>query len=87
MGTIGQTSNPAVRPRRTPKWLILAAAAAILTLPGAAQTASAIAGWAPHHAPTGSARIAADGDDNFVNDNGQTSGDIFQQNAQDQSTA
>lgn len=27
------------------------------------------------------------GDENFVNDNGQTSGDIFQQNAQDQSTA
>jgi hypothetical protein len=32
--------------------------------------------------------VTADGgDDNFVNDNGQTSGDIFQQNAQDQSTA
>jgi hypothetical protein len=27
------------------------------------------------------------GDENFVNDNGQTSGDIFTQNAQDQSTA
>lgn len=26
-------------------------------------------------------------DTNFVNDNGQTSGDIFTQNAQDQSTA
>jgi hypothetical protein len=25
-------------------------------------------------------------DDGFVNDNGQTSGDIFQQNAQDQSS-
>lgn len=25
-------------------------------------------------------------DDNFVNDNGQTSGDIFQQNAQSQSS-
>jgi hypothetical protein len=32
--------------------------------------------------------FAADnGDENFVNDNGQTSGDIFTQNAQDQSTA
>lgn len=31
--------------------------------------------------------VADDGDSNFVNDNGQTSGDIFQQNAQDQSTA
>jgi hypothetical protein len=28
--------------------------------------------------------FATDGDENFVNDNGQTSGDIFQQNAQDQ---
>lgn len=27
------------------------------------------------------------GDENFVNDNGQTSGDTFTQNAQDQSTA
>ena len=40
--------------------------------------------------PDGSgARIVTvdNGDDNFVNDNGQTSGDIFTQNAQDQSTA
>jgi hypothetical protein len=41
--------------------------------------------------PTGSgARIVVvddNGDENFVNDNGQTSGDIFTQNAQDQSTA
>ena len=37
---------------------------------------------------SGHAVVTADGgDDNFVNDNGQTSGDIFQQNAQDQSTA
>jgi hypothetical protein len=32
----------------------------------------------------GHGSILADGDDNFVNDNGQTSGDIFQQNAQSQ---
>jgi hypothetical protein len=33
--------------------------------------------------------IATDGDDtpNWVNDNGQTPGDVFTQNAQDQSTA
>jgi hypothetical protein len=40
--------------------------------------------------PSGSgARIVTvdNGDENFVNDNGQTSGDTFTQNAQDQSTA
>lgn len=38
--------------------------------------------------PPGARIITVDnGDENFVNDNGQTSGDIFQQNAQDQSTA
>jgi hypothetical protein len=31
--------------------------------------------------------FAIDDPGNFVNDNGQTSGDIFTQNAQDQSTA
>ena len=38
---------------------------------------------------SGSAIAGAGGfatDDGFVNDNGQTSGDIFQQNAQDQSS-
>jgi hypothetical protein len=33
------------------------------------------------------ARIVSVDDDDGVNDNGQTSGDIFTQNAQDQSTA
>jgi hypothetical protein len=44
----------------------------------------------PQTAPNavGDGGFAADGTDNTgVNDNGQTSGDIFQQNAQDQSTA
>jgi hypothetical protein len=44
---------------------------------------------ATHPAPpatgvAGHGTVVADGDDNFVNDNGQTSGDIFQQNAQTQ---
>jgi hypothetical protein len=39
----------------------------------------------PAAAPYGG--FAADDNGNFVNDNGQTSGDIFTQNAQDQSTA
>ncbi len=39
--------------------------------------------------PSGARFVNVDdnGDENFVNDNSQTSGDIFQQNAQDQSTA
>jgi hypothetical protein len=38
-------------------------------------------------APGAGVRVVANDDDNgnFVNDNGQTSGDIFTQNAQDQS--
>ncbi|MEE6137033.1 hypothetical protein SKC41_11895 [Mycobacterium sp. 050128] len=57
-----------------------AAFAALALLSGGSATVAA--------APVG-ARIVTvdDGDENFVNDNGQTSGDIFQQNAQDQSTA
>ncbi|MEE3066722.1 MAG: hypothetical protein VYA67_22760 [Actinomycetota bacterium] len=37
-------------------------------------------------APPGARIVTVDGDENFVNDNGHTAGDIFQQNAQDQST-
>ncbi len=38
-------------------------------------------------APAGASPVVVDVDDGGVNDNGQTSGDIFTQNAQDQSTA
>ena len=56
-----------------------------------AATAAALAlfGGSPHaetvvaSGPSATAPFATD-DTNFVNDNGQTSGDIFQQNAQDQ---
>ncbi|WP_197283598.1 hypothetical protein [Mycobacterium sp. Marseille-P9652] len=60
--------------------LIFAAAtiAATVALMSAAQPA-------PHNAV--SVSVTADGDDTFVNDNGQTPGDVFTQNAQDQSTA
>ena len=69
---------------RAPSTLTVAGAAAIATLAlfGAAQ-----------HVQGDTAIIAspaggfATDDTNFVNDNGQTSGDIFAQNAQDQSTA
>ncbi|WAC92488.1 hypothetical protein [Mycobacterium sp. Aquia_213] len=64
-----------------------------VTLAGAATVAAlALFGGAQPGAPAAvaaGARIVNvdNGDENFVNDNGQTSGDIFQQNAQDQSTA
>lgn len=64
-----------------------------VTLAGAATVAAlALFGGAQPSEPAavaGGARIVNvdNGDENFVNDNGQTSGDIFQQNAQDQSIA
>ena len=65
---------------------LFAGAAAIATL--------VLFGAAPHDAPdaviaagpSATAPLPMD-DTNFVNDNGQTSGDIFTQNALDQSTA
>ena len=60
-----------------------AATAAALALSVAAQHESAPTSLASASA---TAPFATD-DTNFVNDQGQTSGDIFTQNAQDQSTA
>ena len=63
-----------------------------LIFAGAATVAAlALSSGAPHvetgtvvaSGPSATAPFATD-DTNFVNDNGQTSGDIFQQNAQDQ---
>jgi hypothetical protein len=74
--------------------LIFAGAAAVATLAlfsAAPQgEANAAAPSGPHYAQVapganGGSFIAVD--DDGVNDNGQTSGDIFTQNAQDQSTA
>ena len=76
--------------------LIFAGAATVATLAlfGAAQPGgSAVASGPSQTAPTISNGGGAGGgrvigvDDGGVNDNGQTSGDIFTQNAQDQSTA
>ncbi len=58
-----------------------AATAAALALFGAAQPAGTATVFAS--GPSVTAPFATD-DTNFVNDNGQTSGDIFTQNAQDQ---
>lgn len=83
MTNLGHQINPSRRRRIRAAQLTFAgaAAAAALALFGAAQ-------------PTGSATVFASGqsagapfatdDTNFVNDQGQTSGDIFTQNAQDQ---
>jgi hypothetical protein len=60
----------------------LAATAAAFVLFGAAQTGTPAAIASGPHIVT-----VDNGDENFVNDNGQTSGDIFLQNAMDQSTA
>jgi hypothetical protein len=60
----------------------LAATAAALVLSGATLPNDPAALASGPHIVT-----VDNGDENFVNDNGQTSGDIFQQNAQDQSTA
>ena len=62
-----------------------AATVAALALFGAAQLGETATVTAE---PSGARIVTVDnGDENFVNDNGQTSGDTFQQNAQDQSTA
>ena len=60
-----------------------AATVATLTLFGASRPADT--GTVVAFGPSASAPFATD-DTNFVNDQGQTSGDIFTQNAQDQSS-
>lgn len=79
MTTLGQDINQSRR--RTIRAVRLffagAAAAAALALCNASPPSDTATG------PSVTAPFATD-DTNFVNDNGQTSGDIFQQNAQDQ---
>jgi len=80
--------------------VIFAGAATVATLalfsaarPGDAGTVvasgsmPATAPFGPQAAPSGAGAGGFATDDGGVNDNGQTSGDIFTQNAQDQSTA
>ncbi len=88
MTTIGHPTNPAgarpsAHPRRTSA-LRRGRDLATLVLFGAAPQAES--GAVVAAGPSASAPLPTD-DTNFVNDNGQTSGDIFTQNAQDQSTA
>ncbi|OBC01324.1 hypothetical protein [Mycobacterium sp. 852002-40037_SCH5390672] len=86
MTTIGHPTNKVGARRRHSAPAIFAGAAAIAAL--------ALFSAAPHvdadavvaAGPSATAPLPTD-DTNFVNDNGQTSGDTFTQNAQDQSTA
>jgi len=83
MTNLGHPVNPPRRRqvRAAPLIFAGAATAATLALFGAAQPTGTATAFAS--APSAAAPFAAD-DTNFVNDNGQTSGDIFTQNAQDQ---
>jgi hypothetical protein len=81
----GQQTSPADGRRRQVRVipLVFAGAAAVAAL--AVFTASPPSATAPSTAsgPSATAPFATD-DTDFVNDQGQTSGDIFTQNAQDQ---
>ena len=86
MTTIGHTTKPADARRWHTRAMhvIFAGAATVATLAlfgGAPSGAAVVASG-----PAATAPFATD-DTNFVNDQGQTSGDIFTQNAQEQSTA
>ncbi|ORV93642.1 hypothetical protein AWC11_05030 [Mycobacterium interjectum] len=83
MTNLGHQVNPSRRRRIRAAQLVFAgaAAAATLSLYGAAQPSGSATVFAS--SPSATAPFATD-DTNFVNDNGQTSGDIFTQNAQDQ---
>lgn len=83
MTNLGHQVNPCRRRRIRAAQLIFAGAAtgAALALFGGAQPAGTATVFAS--GPSATAPFPTD-DTNFVNDNGQTSGDIFTQNAQDQ---
>jgi hypothetical protein len=85
MTTIGHFTDRAGARRRhilaAPALFAGAAATAALALFSAAP-----GGDAGAVGPSATVPLPTD-DTNFVNDNGQTSGDVFTQNAQDQSTA
>ena len=95
MTTSGHETKPAGARRRQIRLIpaIFAGAAAVATLalfsaapPGGAATVVASGSQVLQARPSATGSIIAV-DDGGVNDNGQTSGDIFTQNAQDQSTA
>ncbi len=88
MTTIGQPINPAGARRRRvlAAQAVFAGAATIAALALFSAAPGRDAGAAVTGEPSAIAPLLTD-DTDFVNDNGQTTGDIFTQNAQDQSTA
>ena len=88
MTSIGHSANTAGASRRhihaAPA--LFAGAAAITALAFFSAAPSGDTGVVVAVRPSATVPLPTD-DTNFVNDNGQTSGDIFTQNAQDQSTA
>jgi hypothetical protein len=96
MTTIGHETKPTDTRRRQIRLIQVifagAATVAALALFSAARPGDATAvATGPQFAQAAPSLAGAGGfatdDTNFVSDNGQTSGDIFTQNAQDQSTA
>jgi hypothetical protein len=96
MTTIAHETKPADTRRRQIRLMqvMFAGAAAVATLtllnaapPSGAGTVVASGSQVLQAPPSGTRAGIITVDDGGVNDNGQTSGDIFTQNAQDQSTA
>jgi hypothetical protein len=88
MRNLGHEINPSDTRRRniSAMQLIFAGAAAVATLALFSAARPLDTGTVVASGPSATAPFPTD-DTNFVTDQGQTSGDIFTQNAQDQSTA
>lgn len=88
MTFIGQhvTTSRASHPRLRPWHWFFASAAIVATLTTVNATPPGNTDSVVAAGPSATAPLPID-DTNFVNDQGQTSGDTFTQNAQDQSTA
>ena len=86
--SIQEHRSPANR-RRQIRWLqlLFAGAAAAVAVALFNATPSVLAGTVVASGSAPGITVSPVDDTNFVNDQGQTSGDIFTQNAQDQSTA
>ena len=79
--------RPAVRPMSKEKRMAITGALAAAAVALFSATPSVVAGAVVASRSAPGITVAPVDDTNFVNDQGQNSGDIFTQNAQDQSTA
>lgn len=86
--SIHEDRPPGIR-RRQIRWMrpLFAGAAAAAAVALLSVTPSVVAGAVVASGSAPGITVSPVDDTNFVNDQGQTSGDIFTQNAQDQSTA